>query len=180
MTNEKNDVTINDPEGHGAKIQKTIHAFIRADIMHRRVIEQWATDAGMHRSQHRMLMYLTKCGNTPTQKDIAKNFDISPAAVAVTLKKLESDGYIERGKCAERSDSRYNEIKITERGRIAAMQSRKYFQHVDSEAFKDFSDDELAAFTALLERMQNNLKNIAPIDIDGGENAIPTRKDEEK
>lgn len=180
MTNEEKEVRINDPESHGAKIQKTIHAFISTDIMHRRVIEQWATDAGMHRSQHRMLMYLTKCGNTPTQKDIAKNFDISPAAVAVTLKKLESDGYIERGKCAERSDSRYNEIKITELGRVAAMQSRKYFQHVDSEAFKDFSDDELAAFVSLLERMQNNLKNIAPINVESGENAISTRKDEEK
>ena len=88
-------------------IQKTIHAFISADILHRRSIEKWATDAGMHRSQHRMLMYLNKCENTPAQKDLANHFDISPAAVAVTLKKLESDGYIERVKCQERSDSRF-------------------------------------------------------------------------
>lgn len=153
-------------------IQRTIHAFISADILHRRVIEGWACDAGMHRSQHRMLMHLTKCGETPTQKDLAKHFDISPAAVAVTLKKLENDGYIERGKCAERSDSRYNEIRITERGRDAAMQSRRYFQHVDHEAFKDFSDEELIQFTSLLERMQTNLKNVAPIDRDGSNTAI--------
>lgn len=163
-----------------AEVQKTIHAFISADIMHRRTIEGWANDAGMHRSQHRMLMYLTRCDATPTQKDLAKHFDISPAAVAVTLKKLESDGYIERGKCGERTDSRFNEIKITEQGRNAAMQSRKYFQHVDSEAFKDFSAEELTLLASLLERMQNNLKNIAPISSESEIIAIPSRKDEDK
>lgn len=180
MTIEKNSTAINDKDSHNAAVQKTIHAFISTDILHRRVIEQWACDAGMHRSQHRMLMHLTKCGETPTQKDLAKHFDISPAAVAVTLKKLESDGYIERGKCSERSDSRFNEIRITDLGREAAMQSRKYFQHVDSEAFKDFSDEELSAFTALLERMQENLKNIAPIQSEQGETAISPRKDKEE
>ena len=162
MTKEKEHI-INDSDAHSAAIQRTVHAFISADILHRKVIEQWASDAGMHRSGHRMLMYLTKCEATPTQKDIAKHFDISPAAVAVTLKKLESDGYIERGKCGERTDSRYNEIKITERGRDAVLQSRKYFQHVDFEAFKNFSEEELELFTSLLERMQENLKSVPPL-----------------
>ena len=161
-------------------LQRTIQAFIKADITHRRAIEQWATDAGMHRSQHRMLMYLTRCEGTPSQKDLAKHFDISPAAVTVTLKKLESDGYIARGKCGECSDSRINEIKITERGRAAAMQSRKYFQHVDSEAFKGFSPEELDTFTSLLERMQENLKNIAPLPVEEAENSEINRKDTKK
>ena len=161
--NKENDFSAKDSDLHAAAIQRTVHAFISADILHRKVIEQWASDAGMHRSGHRMLMYLTKCEATPTQKDLAKHFDISPAAVAVTLKKLESDGYIERGKCGERTDSRFNEIKITERGRDAVSQSRKYFQHVDFEAFKNFSEEELELFTSLLERMQENLKSVPPL-----------------
>ena len=136
-----------------------------ADITHRKAIERWATDAGMHRSQHRMLMYLSKQDSTPSQKQLAERFEISPAAVAVTLKKLEADGYIERGKSTEHSDSRYNEIRITESGRQATVQSRKYFSHVDREAFKDFSDEELELFTSLLCRMQNNLRDIEPPQI---------------
>ena len=159
MTNTT-DVSGKAPDSRAAAIQKTIHAFIAANILHRKTIEGWATDAGMHSSQHRMLLHLSKCEHTPSQKDLAKHFDISPAAVAVTLKKLESDGYIERGKCSERTDSRFNEIKITELGRQATVQSRKYFHHVDSEAFRDFTNEELATFTALLERMQENLKTI--------------------
>ncbi len=110
-----------------------------------------------------MLLYLSKQESTPSQKELAKRFEISPAAVAVTLKKLEADGYIERGKSTETTDSRYNEIRITEHGRQASLQSRKYFSHVDSEAFKDFSDEELELFTALLSRMQNNLRDIEPL-----------------
>lgn len=178
MTKEK-DLIINEGDRQ-AEIQKTIHAFLSADILHRRTIEGWANDAGMHRSQHRMLMYLTRCESTPTQKDIAKHFDISPAAVAVTLKKLESDGYIERAKCHERTDSRYNEIRITEQGRDAALQSRKYFQHVDSQAFKDFSAEELLQFTYLLERMQENLKNIDPISTENAQNPVTTPKEEDQ
>ena len=160
---DKNRPDVTSTDAGAAAIQKTVHAFIMADILHRRSIESWANDAGMHRSQHRMLMYLTKCESIPSQKDLAKHFDISPAAVAVTLKKLESDGYIERGKCSERSDSRFNEIRITDRGRDAALQSRKYFQHVDREALKDFSEEELDLFTSFLERMSQNLKSIPPI-----------------
>lgn len=154
------DISETAPGDRSAAIQRTIHAFIAANILHRKTIEGWATDAGMHSSQHRMLLHLSKCEHTPSQKDLAKHFDISPAAVAVTLKKLENDGYIERGKCSERTDSRFNEIRITELGRQATAQSRKYFHHVDSEAFRDFTDEELAAFAALLERMQENLKTI--------------------
>ena len=175
---EKQDLTVNESERQ-ASVQRTIHAFISADILHRRTIEGWAADAGMHRSQHRMLMYLSRCDATPAQKDLAKHFDISPAAVAVTLKKLESDGYIERGKCGERTDSRYNEIKITDRGREAALQSRKYFQHVDNESFKGFSAEELNLFTSLLERMQENLKNVDPISADQTKSAIIDRKENE-
>lgn len=110
-----------------------------------------------------MLLYLSKQESSPSQKELAERFEISPAAVAVTLKKLESDGYIERGKRTEIADSRYNEIRITEQGRQATIQSRKYFQHVDSEAFKDFSDEELETFTSLLARMQKNLRDIEPL-----------------
>lgn len=150
-----------------AAVQKAIFTFIATDKMHRRAIEKWATDAGMHHSQHRMLMYLSRCDGTPSQKDLAIHFDISPAAVAGTLKKLEADGYIERGKCSERSDSRFNEIRITDRGREATAQSRKYFRHIDMTALRDFSEEELDAFISFLTRIQNNLKSCEPIEPTG-------------
>ncbi len=155
--NEKNDMTVQ--KDRDDLLQRTIFTFIATDKLHRRAIERWATEAGMHRSQHRMLMYLSSCEDIPSQKDLAERFDISPAAVAGTLKRLEADGYIERGKCSYRQDSRFNEIKITERGRDATMQSKKYFKHIDELALKELSDSELEEFIRILEKMQENLRN---------------------
>ena len=157
------------PTGRQSAEQIGVHSFIMANIMHRRAIDRWAigigmdpesSAAGIHRGQHRMLMYLSKCETSPSQKDLAKHFEISPAAVAVSLKKLESEGYITREKCSERSDSRFNEIKITELGRAVVSQSCQYFRHVNAQAFKGFSDEELEIFTSLLERVQENLKTM--------------------
>ncbi len=175
---EKNDSVIQ--QDREALLQRTIFTFIATDKLHKRAIERWATDAGMHRSQHRMLMYLSRCENTPSQKDLAKHFDISPAAVAGTLKRLESDGYIERGKCSEHTDSRFNEIRITERGREATLQSRKFFKHIDELALIDFSDSELEEFMSFLCRMQENLRRCeSPSDGDL-QTAKHTERTEEK
>ncbi len=161
-------------------LQKAIFTFIATDKLHRRAIERRATEIGLHRSQHRMLMYLSRCDTTPSQKDLAEHFDISPAAVAVTLKKLESDGYIERGKCSCRQDSRFNEIKITELGRDATLQSIKYFKHIDELSFKDFSDSELEELISLLNRMQDNLRSCNTADdIIQTNTSTPERKDEQ-
>ena len=67
--------------------------FILTDRMHRRLFENRTAVMGVHRSQHRILMYLAKRNEAPAQKEIAEQFDVSPAAVAVTLKKLEDAGY---------------------------------------------------------------------------------------
>ncbi len=160
---KENNKTVIDPPTENIMIQKAIHNFISANILHRKAIESWSSSAGMHSSQHRMLLYLSKCEHIPSQKDLARHFDISPPAVAATLKKLEADGYIERGKCGERTDSRFNEIRITEQGRTACIQSRKYFRHIDCEAFKGFSPEEIELFNSFLERMAENMKTVEPL-----------------
>ena len=112
-----------------------------------------------------MLMRISRAENLPSQKELADCLKISPAAVANTLKKLETDGYIERSKPTDGKDSRQNEIKITEIGRKAASATEKYFRYVDSSALEGFSDSELDTLVYLLEKMQNNLNNVKDIDV---------------
>ena len=71
--------------------------------MHRAAAEKASEDIGLYRSQHMMLKYLIHLPYEPTQKQIAEALEISPAAVTVTLKKLESGGYISR-KASERKE----------------------------------------------------------------------------
>ena len=140
--------------------QDVISRFICTSRMHRKAIGKRATDIGLHHSQHRMLMHLAHSEVIRSQKQLAEHFEVSPAAVATMLKKLEADGYIARAKSADGVDCRNNEIIITELGRRVATDTEQYFKYVDSQAINGFTDGEIDTFIVLLEKMQANLASI--------------------
>lgn len=130
--------------------------FILTDRMHRRLFENRTAVMGVHRSQHRILMYLAKRNEAPAQKEIAEQFDVSPAAVAVTLKKLEDAGYIKRSSL--KNDNRVNTVSITDKAREVVEQTKQFSEELEKAVFADFSDAELAAFEKSLEKMQRAMR----------------------
>ena len=127
--------------------------------MHRKAIENQLHNIGVHKSQNMILMHLYNSDSELSQKDIAKHFEISPAAVAVSLKKLEYGGYIERN--LNKDDNRFNKISITEKGKEVVLYSRKVFEETDEKAFLGITDEERATLTALLDKVILNLKDIS-------------------
>ena len=97
--------------------------FIALDREHHRLLEREVGASGMHRSQHAMLLYIKRCSHAPTQKELAELLLISPAAVAVTMKKLENAGYIERK--SDENDSRRNSVSLTEKGEEILTNTKK-------------------------------------------------------
>lgn len=137
-----------------------IHLFIRVSHMHHAAIEGRVSKLGFHHSQHRMLMHLARYEHIPSQKELADAMGISPAAVATTLKRLEKEGYIAR--TVTDKDNRRNEIRITDAGLAAVGESRALFEAVDRRMFSGLTEEELKTFTALLERMRDNLCDETP------------------
>ena len=139
------------------RARELMHRLMLADRMHRAALEEYIGVQGIHRSQHMLLMYLERKKGCVSQKGIAKEFDISPAAVAVTLKKLEAGGYVERN--VREGDNRVNEISITEKGREIVEKSRKWFDNVDRQMFCEFTDEEYAVMGRCFDKMINGLKD---------------------
>lgn len=134
--------------------RRTVGMFIRTDRLHRKAFEGLVSGLGIHRSQHRMLMHLAK-DERMTQTELAAHLEVSTAAVAVAIKKLEAGGYIEK-KTAE-ADSRFNEITITARGRAIVSASEAYIHELDSAMLEGIDGEMLDGFIKCLEIMQNNL-----------------------
>lgn len=143
--------------------REIIHKFIQTNRLHRRIIGRYADRIEMNCSAHRMLLFISRDEGLPSQRELAERLKISPAAVANTLKKLETDGYVERSKARDGCDCRANEITLTDKGSLAITDSEKYFRYVDSAALKDFSPDELDELCRLLDKMQSNLHSIEDI-----------------
>ena len=93
-----------------------------------------------------------------SQTELAEHLEISPAAVAVSLKKLEAGGYIKR--MAAQNDCRCNEIQITDKGREMVSASKRFFSEIDSAMLEGIDEKMLDGFVKCLEIMQNNLKEL--------------------
>lgn len=135
-------------------VDRAIHMMMHTDRMHRHLIEERVRDIGLHRTAHMMLMHLSRVKNSPSQRELADHFSITPAAVTGILKNLERDGYITRN--AGR-DTRFNEIALTEKGRETVVRSRRLFHDVDQAMFSDFTEAELETYIHALEKIQSSL-----------------------
>ena len=124
--------------------------FRRTDRQLRRCMEKKVNHTGVYQSQHRLLMHLNHHPNC-SQVEIARELEISPAAVAVSLKKLESGGYITRE--ITESDSRTHRVTITKKGRSVI----EMFWETEKAMFEGFSEEEMQSLQQFLERIYENL-----------------------
>ena len=120
---------------------------------HRTLIDSGVGEMGIPSSAHRALMYISRHGRLESQKELAAYLEITPAAVTGVLKRLESDGYIERTLGA---DNRFNEISITEKGSVTVEQSREMFKKIDGELTVGLTDEEIGAFVSTLDKIKFN------------------------
>ena len=146
------------PPRDSDKARAVIKQFVQADRLHRQAVEATITaQTGLHRSQHMLLMRLARCG-IPSQKQLAKDLGVSPAAIAVSLKKLDSDGYITKD--ADADDCRCNRISLTEKGHGVVTKTCALFDCIDQAMVEGFDDAELEALLQGLARIEQNLQKL--------------------
>ena len=137
------------------RLTRAVEMMIRTDHMHRHLIDSRASELGIHRTQHRILMKLARHDKLLSQKELADWLDVTPAAVTVALRKLERDGYVEK---ALGRDNRYNEVSITEKGRALVDRTRELFSATDKSLFEGFTKEELEHYIASLEKLEANIR----------------------
>ena len=92
-----------------------------------------------------------------TQAELVERLDVEQATLAITLKRMERDGLIERRPHPE--DGRAKLIWTTERARALESEAKALAAGVNAVAMKGMSDAEKAQFTALMGRAISNLQN---------------------
>jgi DNA-binding MarR family transcriptional regulator len=136
--------------------QQTVRLLMLTDRLHRAAIETQIEKLGIHRSQHFVLMSLSHRNGEFTQTEIANMLDISPAAVTVTLQKLEKAGLIERQ--TSKNDARTKIIRLTQEGKKTVKKTHELFLEVDDTMCGGMTEKELDSLCAYLSRMTENLK----------------------
>lgn len=146
------------------ELRHIIKSMSHTDRMHHCCIEKRIQQLGIHRNQHMILMYLAHNEQVPSQKELARVFNVSTAAIANTMKNLEKGGYICRA--ADEEDTRKNIIKITEKGRNIVEISKNEFDAVDKEMFKGITEEQLEVFCEVMDALKSNLCRLEQADSD--------------
>lgn len=137
------------------KAQCVVRKFMWASRLHRNMVEEQVSKTGIHSSQHIMLT-LIEGDKDICQKDIAQRLNISSAAVAVTLNKLEAAGLVERSQFFD--DARKNHISITDKAAEILKSTRDKFLEIDDRFFEALSAEELETLGSLLDKICGSMK----------------------
>lgn len=143
-------------------LREVVHEFVLTNISHRRTVERQLQKTGVYRGQHHMLMYISDHPNR-SQVEIAEGMEITPATVAVTIKKLVKEGYIK--KQMDDNDNRFNKIELTEKGNRVVKESHWIFGRIDEEMLKGFTKEEIIQLKDYIERIKNNLNSMENINL---------------
>lgn len=91
-----------------------------------------------------------------SQKEISQKLNISPPTVAVSIKRLERAGFLERK--TDEKDQRKSRIYLTEEGRDMIRKSKAYIEENEKVLFKGFSESELCLLRRFFDQMIFNLE----------------------
>lgn len=136
--------------------RETAHKLCKVSLLHRYRISVALSGLKIYRGQPEILEYLSKHGDC-SQKELADSLGVSPASIATSLKRMSKEEFIER--TPDENDRRINRLRITEKGENTRVEGRKRCSKVDKIMFSDFSDDEIASFSAMLSRISDNLSS---------------------
>ena len=111
-----------------------------------------------------MILFLLKDkgreGRIAAQKELSDAMHVSPATVAVSLKSLEREGYVE--KLADETDQRRKAVRLTPKGEAAIQRGVQVFEAVDQSMFEGFRPEETRQACGYLMRMLHNLRGDLP------------------
>lgn len=112
-------------------------------------------ETGIHPKQMPLLMQLSKKEGM-SQKEISENLHISAPTVAVSMKRLEKGGLIERK--SDEQDQRKIRIYLTERGRELIEKAQCQVEKSEKIIFKGFSESEKCLMKRFFDQMLANLE----------------------
>lgn len=146
-------------------LRELINLFENAHMFRQINIRQGLQGKGIYDRQFPILNYIAK-NEGCTQVDIAKALYISPASVAISTKRLQKAGLIQKE--VDENSLRKNRVTVTEEGREIIQQCRQIFAQLDNMMFRGFAEDDMEALKGLLARMVYNLageegKNLNPL-----------------
>ena len=110
----------------------------------------------------RFLDYREESGQAVLIKDIEQELNITKSVASNLVKRMVQNGLVELE--VSPNDKRAKYVHLTEKSRSQMKQFKSFFDRIDRSLLEGVSEEELAIFEEVLDKLQANVKKI------GGEN----------
>jgi Transcriptional regulators len=121
---------------------------------YRAFVAGFETHTGQSMARWRILFMLHKCGGT-SQKSMARELGINPAALTRQLKALEAQGWVERH--IDAHDARRVNVALSDEGRKVVMSTMARRNEFIEWALGDYTGAELESLSDLLLKLETRL-----------------------
>ncbi len=136
-------------------MKETLHYLLMSDhLMIQKSLLSRVKDTGLTIGQPKILDYLLHHDGA-IQKDIAIFCHIEPASLTSILSGMENKGYIERKTIDNNRRSLH--VYLTKSGKKYADRLNHEFAKIESEALRDFNEDDTRLLYDLLNRVHDNM-----------------------
>ncbi len=132
-------------------------------LLRRTLLTKTMLNTGLYFGQLPVLMYISNHDGC-TQKEIADWMKVSPASIALSTKRLQKAGLIE--KTVDKDNLRRNMLSITEEGRETALRCRENQIKFDKNMFDCLSDEEATDLAKIVDKLIDNLTEGKGFDLD--------------
>lgn len=126
--------------------------------LHFRILREKLEKCGVHPGQPPMLMLISKKDGV-NQNYIAEKLNVSPATVAIMLRRMEKAGLVFRSQSED--DRRFQHVHLTEKGRKVVEIIGSEIEKTEQIANDGFSESEKRELEHLLDHVIDNLKRYA-------------------
>ena len=110
----------------------------------------------------RFLDYREESGQAVLIKDIEQELNITKSVASNLVKRMVQNGLVELE--ASPSDKRAKFVHLTEKSRSQMKQVKSFFDRIDRSLLEGVSEEKLAIFEEVLDKLQENVKNIGGED----------------
>ena len=132
------------------------YLLMKSHAMFSRKIMSEVSPIGLTSGQPKILDFLLK-NKEADQKTIAAYCEIEQATVGSILLRMETAGLVVRRQKENNRRSLF--VSLTQQGTEAAMKLMDIFQHTETQATKDFTEEEVQMLKKLLNRLCNTMQS---------------------
>lgn len=144
------------------KLYEIGRRFSMLNLLRRIELHRATTDVGLHLGQLPVMEYIIR-NEGCTQIEIADTLKVTPASIAISTKRLQKAGLIQ--KKTDENNLRCNKLSATQKGIELSQNCRDRFNEFDKKLFAGFSDQELLIMKDHLDRLMNNIADGQEADI---------------